>query len=199
MDELGPLFKNKASEIKKILENMDVKKDTKISIKIDEEIIEIPKKCYKIIEKNEKQSGEKFVPHVIEPSYGIDRILYCLLEHNYIEKKKKNEEYRILKLNPIISPIKVGVLPLINDEKLIKIAKEIDLILRDSGVETYYDDKGTIGRRYARMDEIGTPYCITIDFDTLKDKSITIRDRNTSNQERVKIKNIENDIIKKLK
>ena len=199
MDELGPLFKNKAGEIKKILEKMEVKKVNNISVELEGKIIEIPEKCYKIVEKEEKISGEKFVPHVIEPSFGIDRILYCILEHNYIETKKKDEEYRILKLNPIVSPIKVGVLPLINDEKLLKIAKEIDLDLRDSGIETYYDDKGTIGRRYARMDEIGTPYCITIDFDTLNDKSITIRDRNTTNQDRIKINDIIHIVKEKIK
>ena len=77
--------------------------------------------------------------------------------------------------------------PLIGDENLVKIAKEIDQEFRDAGVITYYDDGGTIGRRYARMDEIGTPFCITVDHDTLKDKSVTIRDRDTTKQERKKI------------
>ena len=198
MDELGPLFKKKAGEIKIILENMEVKKLDKISVKIDGKTIEIPKTCYNIIEKKEKQTGEKFIPHVIEPSYGIDRILYCILEHNFIEIRKKDEEYRILKLNPIISPIKVGVLPLINDYKLSKIAKEIDISLRNSGIETYYDEGGTIGRRYARMDEIGTPFCITVDHDSLEDNSITIRDRDTTNQVRIKINDIINVILNRI-
>ena len=154
-----------------------------------------PKDCYEIVETKEKRIGEKFVPHVIEPSFGIDRILYFLLEHNYVETKKKGEEYRLLKLNPLTAPIKVGVFPLISDEKLVKIAKEVDKNLRDAGIATYYDDGGTIGRRYARMDEIGTPFCITIDHDTLKDNSVTIRDRDTTKQERKKIK----DLVSSLK
>ena len=187
MDVMGPLFKGKAGKIKEMLEKMEVKDTKRVSVKIDDETIEIPEKCYEIVETEEKLTGEKFVPHVIEPSYGIDRILYFLLEHNYSEVNKKGEEYRILKLNPQIAPIKVGVFPLISDKKLIDIAKDIDRNLRDADIETYYDDGGTIGRRYARMDEIGTPFCITVDHDTLKDESVTIRDRDTTKQEREKI------------
>jgi len=194
MGKLGPLFKDKAGEIKNILGNMDVKDSGKISVKIDNKKIDIPKDCYKIVRTKEKQAGEKFVPHVIEPSFGIDRILYCVLEHSYIETKKKGEEYHILKLNPKIAPIKVGVLPLVNDVKLVKIAKEIDKELRENGISTYYDDGGTIGRRYARMDEIGTPFCVTVDHDTLNDKKVTIRERDTTKQKRIDIKKIRKNL-----
>ena len=187
MGVLGPLFKGKAGKIKTVLENMELKESKKISVDIDGEILEIPDDCYDIVETEEKLSGEKFVPHVIEPSYGIDRILYCVLEHNYCEKKKKGEEYRLIKLNALVAPIKVGVLPLISDERLVKIAKEIDENLRNAGIASYYDEGGTIGRRYARMDEAGTPFCITIDHDTLEDNTVTIRDRDTTEQERKKI------------
>ena len=190
MGKLGPLFKGKAGKIKTLLENMEVKDTKKISVSLDGKTIQIPKDCYEIVETKEKLTGEKFVPHVIEPSYGIDRILYGILEHNYHEGKKKGEEYRILKFSPLIAPIKVGVLPLISDEKLIKIANEIDRNLRDASIETYYDDSGSIGRRYARMDEVGTPFCITVDHDTLKDKTVTIRDRDTTKQVRKKIDDI---------
>jgi len=190
MGKLGPLFKGKAGKIKTLLENIEVKDTKKISVILDGKTIQIPKDCYEIVETKEKLAGEKFVPHVIEPSYGIDRILYGILEHNYHEGKKKGEEYRILKFNPLVAPIKVGVLPLISDEKLIKIANEIDKDLRDAGIETYYDDGGSIGRRYARMDEVGTPFCITVDHDTLKDNTVTIRDRDTTKQVRKKIDEI---------
>jgi glycyl-tRNA synthetase len=191
MDVLGPLFKDKAGKIKAILEKMEVKESKNISITVDGEAIKIPEKCYEIVQTKEKITGEKFVPHVIEPSYGIDRILYFILEHNYSEaKKKEEEEYRILKLNPIVAPIKVGVFPLIGDEKLVKIANRLDEELRNAGISTYYDDGGTIGRRYARMDEIGTPFCITVDHDSLKDNKVTIRDRDTTKQERKEIDDI---------
>ena len=190
MGKLGPKFKDKAGKIKTVLENMEVKNSKNIVIEVDDEKIKIPNDCYKIVEKKEKITGEKIVPHVIEPSYGIDRILYCLLEHSYVETKKKGEEYKLLKLNRIIAPIKTGVFPLISDDKLLKIAKEVDKKLRDAGIATYYDEGGTIGRRYARMDEIGTPFCITIDHGTLEDKTVTIRDRDTTKQIRKKIDEI---------
>lgn len=188
MDKLGPLFKDKAGKIKEQLEKMDVKDFKKtLSVVIDDKEIQIPSDCFEMTQTKEKVFGEKFVPHVIEPSYGIDRILYFVLEHNYVETKKKEEDYTLLKLNPKIAPVKVGVFPLTGDENLVKIAKEIDNNFRNAGVLTYYDDGGTIGRRYARMDEIGTPFCITVDPDTLKDKSVTIRDRDTTEQKRKKI------------
>jgi glycyl-tRNA synthetase len=190
MGKLGPLFKGEAGKIKALLENMDVKDNEKIFVDIDGKTVEVPSNCYKVVETKEKQIGEKFVPHVIEPSYGIDRILYCILEQNYVEVKKKDEEYRLLKLKPEIAPIKVGVFPLVNDEHLVKTAKIIDKDLRNAGIATYYDEGGTIGRRYARMDEIGTPFCVTIDHDTLKDKSVTIRDRDTTKQDREKIESL---------
>ncbi|MFH1100426.1 MAG: glycine--tRNA ligase [Methanobacteriota archaeon] len=190
MNELGPLFTDKAGKIKALLETMDVKEKQKITVTLEGKIIKIPDKCYEIEEVEEKLMGEKFVPHVIEPSYGIDRILYFLLEHNYKEMKKNEEEYTLLTLNPRVAPIKVGVFPLLSDDKLIGIAQEIDRTLRDAGITTYYDDGGTIGRRYARMDEVGTPFCVTVDHETLTDKMVTIRDRDTTKQERVKISDL---------
>jgi glycyl-tRNA synthetase len=188
MNVLGPIFKQNAGTIKELLEKMDAKDAMKISITLDGKTVDIPKNCYEILEIKEKLTGEKFVPHVIEPSYGIDRVLYFLLEHNYSEEKKKGEEYRVLKLTFQMAPIKAGIFPLINDKKLVDIAKKIDNNLRSAGIATYYDDGGTIGRRYARMDEIGTPFCITVDHNTLDDNTVTIRDRDTTKQER---KNIE--------
>lgn len=187
MNELGPLFKDKAGKIKELLESMDIKDAQNISVTLDGKTMKIPKNCYEIVDVQEKIMGDKFVPHVIEPSYGIDRIIYFLLEHNYKEMTKNEEEYTILTLRPQIAPIKVGVFPLTGDDKLVKIAQEIDNGLRGAGIATYYDEGGTIGRRYARMDEIGTPFCITVDHDTLKDNTVTIRDRDTTMQERKKI------------
>ncbi|MCK5261621.1 MAG: glycine--tRNA ligase [Thermoplasmatales archaeon] len=198
MNVMGPLFKDKAGKIKDLLEKIDVKDTKKISIEVDGETVEIPENCYEIVERKEKMMGEKFVPHVIEPSFGIDRVVYFLLEHNYAEIKKKGEEYRILKLTPQMAPIKVGVFPLIGDKKLVDIAKDIDKNLRNAGIGTYYDDGGTIGRRYARMDEIGTPFCITVDHETLEDNSVTVRDRDTTQQERMKLEKLVSYFQKRL-
>ncbi len=199
MGRLGPLFKNKAGKIKDLLEKIDVKENKEITLNVDGEKIKIPNDCYKFVETKEKITGERFIPHVIEPSYGIDRILYMILEHSYSEGKKNDEEYHILKLNPVVAPVKVGVFPLINDDKLVDIAKKIDSDLRNTGVSTYYDEGGTIGRRYARMDEIGTPLCITVDHDTLNDKSVTIRDRDTTKQERIEITKLKDFFKEKIR
>ncbi len=199
MGRLGPLFKNKAGKIKELLEKIDVKENKEITLNVDGEKIKIPSDCYKFVETKEKITGERFVPHVIEPSYGIDRILYMILEHSYSEGKKNDEEYHILKLKSVVAPVKVGVFPLINDDKLVDIAKKIDSDLRNTGVSTYYDEGGTIGRRYARMDEIGTPLCITVDHDTLNDKTVTIRDRDTTKQERIEITKLKDFFKEKIR
>ncbi len=198
MNILGPRFSGKAGKIKEQLEKIEITTAKKITMTIDGESIDIPKECYDIVEVKEKQIGEKFIPHVIEPSYGIDRILYFLLEHNYIEGKKKEEDYTILKLSPLVAPIKVGIFPLIGDDALVRIAKEIDSTLRNEGIATFYDDSGTIGRRYARMDEVGTPFCITVDHDSLSDNKVTVRNRDTTKQERKKITDISTYIKEKI-
>jgi glycyl-tRNA synthetase len=190
MNKLGPIFKGNAGKIKTILENRKIDDEKGLTITLDGKPVEIPENCYEIVKIKEKKFGEKFVPHVIEPSFGIDRILYCIIEHSYCEGEKKGEEYKILKLSPIIAPIKVGVLPLTNDERLVKIANEINNRLRDAGLFTYYDESGSIGRRYARMDEVGTPFCITIDHDSIKDNTVTIRNRDTTKQIRKKFDDV---------
>lgn len=187
MNLLGPQFKQHAGEVKEILETMNVTEEKNITITLEGKTITIPEETYDIVDVEEKEVGEKFVPHVIEPSYGIDRICYHILEHNYKEIKKKDESYHRLTLPYAIAPIKTGIFPLINDERLIKIAQKINMDLRNNGILTAYDSSGTIGRRYARMDEIGAPFCITIDHDSLEDDSVTIRRRDTTKQERIKI------------
>lgn len=180
MEELGPRFKEKAAKIKEKMELMDPSSiKGKIELFIDGKKIEIDKKFYEI-----KKEKKKIFPHVIEPSYGIDRILYFLLEQSYFEKNG----YKILKLNPSIAPIKAGVFPLLAKDGLPSIAKKVDDLLHREGIITFYDESGSIGRRYARMDEVGTPFCITIDHRTLEDGTVTIRDRDTTEQIRIGIK-----------
>jgi glycyl-tRNA synthetase len=186
LDVLGPKFKGDAAKIKDALEALDpemVEGKDQIEIQIDSGKVEVDSGCFEVKMVKKKDTGRKFVPQVIEPSYGIDRILYAVLEHSYLEK----EEYVTLKLKPDIAPIKVGIFPLMSKDELNEKAKPLDNLLRNDGIFTYYDDSGSIGRRYARMDEVGTPFCITVDYDTLKDNAITIRDRDTADQVRVKI------------
>ncbi len=186
LDVLGPKFKGEASKIKEALEALDpenIEGKESVEIKIEDRKVMIESDCYEITTIREKESGRRFIPQVIEPSYGIDRILYAILEHSYYEK----EDYVLLRLKPGVAPIKAGVFPLMAKDELIQKAKQIDEILRKAGIITFYDDSGSIGRRYARMDEVGTPFCITIDYDTLKDDSVTIRERDTTEQVRMKI------------
>jgi glycyl-tRNA synthetase len=193
---LGPKFKSDAGKIKAVLEGMNaddlVGKDT-VTLEIEGETFEVSVDCFDVQMVKEKESGRRYTPSVIEPSYGIDRIFYSVLEHAYSEE----DDYVTLKLDPSIAPIKVGVFPLMGKDELNSKSRPIDEAIRDKGIITYYDESGSIGRRYARMDEVGTPYCITVDYDTLKDDTVTIRDRDSKEQTRVKIDGIF-DVLMKL-
>ncbi|WP_423792642.1 glycine--tRNA ligase [Methanocaldococcus indicus] len=172
----------------------EIEKNGKIKISINNKEFEILKDYLKIEKVKKVIKGEKVIPHVIEPSYGIDRILYCVLEHSYTE-----EEDRVyLNLKPTLAPIKVYVFPLVNRDNLPEIAKSITKMLRENKIIAEYDDSGSIGRRYMRADEIGVPFCITVDGETLKDNTVTVRDRNTKKQERVKIDDLLNYLKNKL-
>jgi glycyl-tRNA synthetase len=193
---LGPKFKKDAGKIKAALEEMDgealAKKDS-VTVNFEGKDFEVGSECFEVKKVKEKISGKRYVPSVIEPSYGIDRIFYTVLEHAYFEE----EDYVTLRLSPEIAPIKVGVFPLMGKEELSKKSKPIDDMLRVQGIMTYYDESGSIGRRYARMDEVGTPFCITVDYDTLKDDTVTIRDRDSKEQVRVNIDEV-SDALKGL-
>jgi len=185
LSRLGPLFKERAKYVAGKLSALSPdslpEAGSDLKLDIDGETVIVPGNCYRVIEKKEKVSGRKIVPHVIEPSYGLDRILYALLDHAY----HVQDDYVRLALSGRVAPIKLGIFPLVSKDGLDDIAKEICDQLSSTGVACYYDDSGSIGRRYARMDEIGTPFCITVDYETLKDTSVTIRDRDTTDQVRV--------------
>ncbi len=131
-------------------------------------------------------TNEKYIPHVIEPSFGADRTVLITLLNSYDEDKIDNEERTVMRFSPKIAPIHAAVFPLVKKDELMAISEKIyDSLKKDFRIE--YDIAGTIGKRYRRQDEIGTPYCLTIDFDSLKDKKVTLRDRDTTKQERVDI------------
>jgi glycyl-tRNA synthetase len=172
-----------AEEIAKALSAMEFDEDEEID-EVTVNGFKIGKECFDI----EIAKRGRFVPKVVEPSYGIDRILYSILYQN--QNFKKEDEYTILSLPPKIAPIKFGVFPLLRRKEMRELAREIYRLLKSEDIACYYDDSGSIGRRYARMDEIGTPFCITIDHDSLSDKSVTIRFRDTKEQERVSVTKI---------
>jgi glycyl-tRNA synthetase len=205
MKALGPMFRSNAGKVKTAMEALAIdqlKGKKTVSVSVDGEDIEIPNSCFSIQTKKEKLSGQRIIPNVLEPSFGIDRIFYTLLEHSYKEleppadiaaedvddqERNASNKYRVLTFLPKIAPIKVGVFPLMPKDGLVEISSQINEDLKKNNVKTYYDESGSIGRRYARMDEIGTPYCLTVDYQTKTDQAVTIRDRDTHDQVRVKI------------
>lgn len=135
---------------------------------------------------------EKVLPNVFELSMGIDRSLYTLLEHTI----RNTDGRTVIGFKPSIAPIQAGIFPLFNKDKLRKTAKDIEKKLKEK-FEVFYDESGSIGRRYRRMDEIGTPISITIDYQTLEDDAVTVRDRDDMSQIRVNINQLENELIKR--
>ena len=137
-----------------------------------------------------EEESDAFYPHVIEPTFGVDRSILAVLCDAYEEQ----EERVVLKLKPLLAPYKVAVFPLLkNKPELVAKAKEIYADLRKEFMVAF-DDRGNIGKRYYSQDEIGTPYCVTVDFDTLEKDEVTVRDRDTMKQERIKISNLKNHI-----
>lgn len=186
--KLGPKFKDKAKAIASTLETKiaDDINDGKIVLDIDGEEIILTDEFFEVRKVTEKVNGERVIPHVIEPSYGLDRIFYSVLEHAYFFDEKR--DYSVLRLAPEVAPIKVGVFPLMDKDGLDVMAKDVFANVHSACSPAYYDDSGTIGKRYARMDEIGTPWCITVDYESLKgpdEGTVTIRERDTGDQKRI--------------
>lgn len=132
--------------------------------------------------------NEPFIPHVIEPSLGVGRSLLAVLLSAYTEDEMNGEVRTYLKFKPSVAPVKIAVFPLLkNKPQLIEKAREVFVMLKKEFGAVMFDDNGNIGKRYRRQDEIGTPFCITIDFDTLEKGDVTVRDRDSGKQERIVI------------
>jgi glycyl-tRNA synthetase len=231
MGKLGPIFKGKAKAVAETLKQLSKEELSKDEVKItvDGEEMTVSPEMVSFAEETVKVSGENVVPHVIEPSYGIDRIFYGVMEHAFDEEsvaqkasesglkkmeeignepkaaaaesesgvEEEDESRLIMHLSSAVAPVQVAVLPLLTRKELADPAKEIVRKLWEKMLLVNYDDSGTIGRRYRRNDEIGTPYSITVDYDTLEDWTVTIRDRDSMRQVRAPIKDIE-DVIYEL-
>lgn len=147
----------------------------------------------------DEEAKERFLPHVLEPTVSLDRTLLAVLVSAYREDGEGEEKRIFLSLPAAIAPYKICVSPLLkNKPELVEKAREVFLILKKRFGWVMWDDNGNIGKRYRRQDEIGTPYCITIDFDTLTDNTVTVRDRDTANQERIAIFDLESCLKEKL-
>ena len=187
---LGPTFKERAGKVIEALQNL-----TEIPEKIPFELaltdgsnVQITDDMVTRRSEEVTVHGEWFTPHVIEPAFGIDRIIWHILDHSYTETEKEGEKYSIMRLSSMVSPFDVAVLPLFDKEGMGEIASDIlSKVNSMPGLRGEMDSSRSIGRRYARVDEIGVPWAITVDHETLKDGSVTVRRRDDQKQIRVAV------------
>jgi glycyl-tRNA synthetase len=143
-------------------------------------------------------TGERYVPHVIEPAAGADRALLAFMVDAYDEDEIGGEGRTVLRLHPALAPVKVAVLPLVRKDGQPELAGEIFRELREQ-VQAEYDEGGAIGRRYRRQDEIGTPWAVTVDHQSLEDRTVTLRDRDSLEQERFPVAELAEEIGRRLR
>ena len=195
---LGKAFRKDSSVIREQLELLTPPFSEPIIVQLHGADTEVSPDMYTIENVTEKVSGERYIPTVIEPSFGVDRILYAVLQHSYQQGKQResvdSESYSILRLKPSIAPIQVAVFPLFNKPEMASFAHEINQNLVAQGMKTILDTSGSIGKRYARMDEIGTPFCITVDHRSVEDGTITIRDRDSTIHYRIGTEDVGNTL-----
>lgn len=188
MGALGPRFRGQAKQVADAIaatEPAIASAPAGFSVEVDGSPIEITPDLYDVRDIEVEVQGEEVMPHVIEPSYGIDRILYAVLEHSFDEEAVEEETRTVLRLSPAVAPIQVAVFPLMSRDGMDEVALAITDDLKAAGLMAEYDDSGAIGRRYRRQDEIGTPLAITVDYDTLEDGTVTLRDRDSMRQVRL--------------
>ncbi|PSQ44473.1 glycine--tRNA ligase [Halobacteriales archaeon SW_7_68_16] len=192
MSYLGPEFGGAAEGIADALERL-AERD-RAAFDGDEVVVEVDGEGYTVpVERTGfgieavTKSGEHVRPHVVEPAFGVDRAVCAVLAHNLRTDEVDDEDRTYLSLPPEVAPTLAGVFPLMTRDGLDFRAENLAEDLQAAGLAVTYDDSGAIGRRYRRQDEIGTPYCVTVDYDTLEDDTVTIRDRDSTDQRRVPI------------
>ncbi|MCT9094805.1 glycine--tRNA ligase [Haloarchaeobius sp. HME9146] len=188
MSYLGPEFGGAAADIGEALQTLAERDRSafdgdSVEVEVDGEAYEIPSEHVNFEVSEETEAGEHIVPHVIEPSFGVDRALYTVVHHAYREDEVEGEERSYLALKPEVAPTFVGVFPLTSKDGLPETAQSVATELRERGLSVAYDDSGSIGRRYRRQDEVGTPFCVTLDADP--EGTATIRERDSTEQVRV--------------
>ncbi len=162
----------------------------------DYDLTQHSKGCGKQLDYYDQEKNERFIPHIIESSGGVGRLFFAIMLEAYTEDEMSGDKRVFMKFKPEIAPVKAAVFPLLkNKPELVAKAREVYEMIKKEIQPVVFDDNGNIGKRYRRQDEIGTPYCVTVDFDTLEDNTVTLRDRDTGEQERVKIK----ELISRLK
>ncbi|MFW6265627.1 MAG: glycine--tRNA ligase, partial [Halanaeroarchaeum sp.] len=200
MSYLGPEFGGRAADVAEALEAL-VERDRsafdgeEVVVEIDGESIPVPTEKTGFSVDAVTESGRHITPHVVEPSFGVDRAVYTVLVHAYEEDTVDHEERTVLRLPPAVAPTSVGVFPLMDKDGLGERARDLAERLRVAGFSVAYDDSGGIGRRYRRQDEIGTPFGVTVDYESLEDDTVTLRDRDTTAQIRVPEDSLADELV----
>jgi glycyl-tRNA synthetase len=195
MSYLGPEFGGKAGEIAEALETLAERdraafEGDEVTVEVGDEEFTVPAEKTGFAVEEVKETGEHVMPHVVEPSIGIDRVVYTVLDHAYETDEIEGETRTRLALEPEVAPTFVGVFPLMDKDGMGVLAREVTEDLRAAGLDATYDDSGNIGRRYRRQDEVGTPFCVTVDYDSLEDDTVTLRERDSTEQVRVPLSDL---------
>ncbi len=196
MSALGPKFGGAAAEVAEALQERaktdpEAFESDEVTLEIDGESYTVETEVANFAVEEQTESGEHITPHVVEPSFGVGRTVYTLLEHGYTEDELDDETRTYLSLAPEVAPTNVAVFPLVsNDDELLEVATDIAGSLRSAGISVSYDDSGSIGRRYRRQDEVGTPFCVTVDHEGLEgdaEPTVTLRERDSARQIRLPV------------
>jgi glycyl-tRNA synthetase len=190
MSELGPAFGGVAGDIADALAERAERdpgafEGETVTVEVDGETYDVPVEHTGFAIETVTEAGEHVTPHVVEPSFGIGRLVYTVLVHAYRADEVDGESRQYLAVPPAMAPTTVGVFPLMDRDGLAEYAGDVAGELRAAGLAVHYDDAGAIGRRYRRQDEVGTPFCVTVDYDTLEDDTVTVRERDSTAQRRV--------------
>ncbi|MFW5963665.1 MAG: glycine--tRNA ligase [Natronomonas sp.] len=195
MSYLGPEFGGAAADVADALEALAGRDRSafdgeEVTVEVDGESYTVPVEKTGFAVEEQTESGEHITPHVVEPSFGVGRLVYSVLIHRHGTDEIDGEQRAFLDLPAAIAPTAVAVFPLMTKDGLDDRAEELAHELRGSGFEVAYDDTGNIGRRYRRQDEVGTPYCVTVDYETLEDETVTVRERDSTDQTRVAVEDL---------
>ncbi|SEA17496.1 glycyl-tRNA synthetase [Haloplanus vescus] len=201
MSVLGPEFGGKAGNVADELRALAERDPSafeadEVTVTVDGEDVTVDADVANFRIEEQTEAGEHVTPHIVEPSFGVDRTVYTLLAHGYDEDEVDDEERTYLSLAPEVAPTDVAVFPLVSDDALETLADDVVADLREAGLSVAHDDSGNIGRRYRRQDEVGTPLSVTVDHESIENDptTVTVRDRDTTAQVRVPVADLATEL-----